>query len=441
MSTLAQLKAGELTGTRRLTLACGLTEFPPEIFDLADSLEILDLSGNTLSALPDDLPRLHKLRILFCSNNAFTELPAVLGRCQALTMVGFKANAIVSVPPQSLSPALRWLILTDNQIDALPPEIGRCTQLQKFMLAGNRLTRLPPEMANCTRLELLRLSANQLTEFPTFLLSLPHLSWLAFAGNPFCEPHEAAALSRGAVALRSWSSLQLQRPLGEGASGVIYQARWHNGADEHAVAVKIFKGAVTSDGFAQSEMTACLSAGAHPHLIPVLAKVPDHPDGASALVMALVAPEFTNLAGPPSLDSCTRDCYPECAAFELAHVLRLTLGIAQAAHHLHAQGLMHGDLYAHNILHDGTGRALLGDFGAASFVATDNAAQALGLEKLEVRAFGCLLEELLARCNARPAENPTRQALNNLQAACLQNRPEARPGFGALAQQLQALAG
>ena len=81
MNTLEKLRAGKLAGCTRLNLSCGLREFPREIFDLADTLEILDLSGNELSSLPDDLPRLHKLRILFCSNNLFTELPEVLGRC------------------------------------------------------------------------------------------------------------------------------------------------------------------------------------------------------------------------------------------------------------------------------------------------------------------------------------------------------------------------
>ena len=90
MNTLEQLHNGQLAGARKLTLRCGLTEFPREIFDLADRLEILDLSGNTLTSLPDDLPRLTRLRVLFCSNNPFTELPEVLGRCPALTMMGLK---------------------------------------------------------------------------------------------------------------------------------------------------------------------------------------------------------------------------------------------------------------------------------------------------------------------------------------------------------------
>ncbi len=440
MHTLEQLHSGQLAGIRRLTLACGLHEFPREIFDLADTLEILDLSHNQLSALPDDLPRLQKLRILFCSDNPFTELPKVLGQCAQLTMIGFKANQIRTVPGESLPAALRWLVLTDNQIDALPGEIGRCTQLQKLMLAGNQLRALPPEMAACTRLELLRISANRLAELPEFLLSLPRLSWLAYADNPFCENRERAALSETPIAPIHWDNLQLQHQLGEGASGVIHQAQWRRSEDVQPVAVKLFKGDVTSDGLPRSEMAACISAGGHAHLIPVLGQVAGHPASAHGMVMALIDPCFRNLAHPPSLDSCTRDHYALDAIFDLRTAIRLALGIASAARHLHAQGLMHGDLYAHNILHDGQATALLGDFGAASFLAPEDQRQAHALQRLEIRAFACLLEELLERCNAPTDAPQTLAALTHLKTACFQETTNTRPLFGEVEQVLMTLA-
>jgi len=235
MDTLQKLRAGELAGCTRLNLSCGLREFPREIFALADTLEILDLSGNELSALPDDLPRLHKLRILFCSNNRFTELPAVLGQCVRLDMIGFKANQIAHVPAESLPPALRWLILTDNRIEQLPAELGRCTRLQKLMLAGNRLRSLPPTLAACKQLELLRIAANRFDALPDWLLKLPRLSWLAYAGNPCCDEVETTALARTAIPAIHWDELQLQHKLGEGASGVIHRALWQRSGQQRQV--------------------------------------------------------------------------------------------------------------------------------------------------------------------------------------------------------------
>ena len=433
--TLEQLQSGQLAGCRELRLNGGLTQFPRAIFDLADTLELLDLSGNQLSALPADLPRLHRMRVLFASDNVFTELPAVLGQCPALSMIGFKANRIRHVPVGALPRGLRWLILTDNEVEFLPSEIGQCQSLQKLMLAGNRLQALPAELAQCQRLELLRISANPLTALPDWLVQLPRLSWLAFAGTPYAQAQEAQALESAPIERLPWSQLQLGPVLGQGASGVIYSAQHLTpGQDPNKllavpVAVKIFKGEVTSDGLPASEMAASIQAGSHPYLIPAVAKITDHPTNAQGLVMPLIDPAFVNLAGPPSLASCTRDVYPDTTSFDLVTIRRMALAIASAAAHLHAQGLMHGDLYAHNILHNGLGQALLGDLGAASFLPTGNPAQAQALQRLEVRAYGCLLQEWTDRCKVAPHEQAALDALIQLQGQCLHKDPQARPLF------------
>ncbi|HEX5364467.1 MAG TPA: leucine-rich repeat-containing protein kinase family protein, partial [Gallionella sp.] len=358
MHTLSLLRAGKLAGIQRLDLSCGLTEFPREIFDLADSLEILNLSGNALSELPDDLPRLHRLRVIFCSDNRFTRVPEVLGQCANLEMVGFKANRIGELPAAALPEKLRWLILTDNELGELPARIGACTRLQKLMLAGNWLQQLPDELAACRNLELLRIAANRFAQLPDWLFSLPRLAWLAYSGNPYSDAIEAAATAEHNIANIDWQTLELQHKLGEGASGVIYRAHHHE--SDGPVAVKIFKGALTSDGLPRSEKAACIAAGAHPGLIPVVGRISAHPEQTPGLVMSLIAPGFRNLAGPPSLESCTRDIYPADTRFTLPTALNLALGIATVACHLHARGIMHGDLYAHNIQWNPQGDCLLG---------------------------------------------------------------------------------
>ena len=434
MFTLEQLKAGLLIGVKRLDLACGLTEFPNEIFDLADSLEILNLSGNKLSSLPDDLPRLHKLRIIFCSDNLFTELPTVLGQCNSLTMVGFKANQISHVPGDALAPTLRWLILTDNCIHSLPSSIGQCSQMQKLMLAGNQLSDLPVELANCSQLELLRLSANRFTVLPSWLLTMPRLAWLAIAGNPLTDYFEAARQAPS-IANFDWQKIEPGGKLGEGASGVVYQAKLRkiDGASQQ-VAVKLFKSAVTSDGMPRNEMAACIVVGLHPHVVGVLGQISHHPNGVMGLVMPLIPPDFINLALPPTLDSCTRDIYSQETVLSRQELQSLAYGIAQSVAHLHTCGILHGDLYAHNILHNADGYGLLGDFGAASFLPVNDAEYpevSRALQRIEVRAFGIFLGELLVLCSdsVGDAEQAVRSKLMALQQRCTQEDVSARPLF------------
>ena len=403
--TLDRLRAGALAGATRLDLRhCGLTVLPPEVFQLADTLQILDLSGNALTDLPDTLPRLHRLRVLFASDNPFTTLPAVLGRCPALQLAGFKACRITTVPAEALPPRLRWLILTDNQIAQLPESLGHCTPLQKLMLAGNRLHRLPDSIARCQRLELVRLAANQFASLadalPTGLLALPQLAWVAHAGNPFSAALEQQAERSAPAAPIPWAALQMQGLLGEGASGHIHAALWRDGtAADVPVAVKLFKGAITSDGLPRSEMAACMAAGDHPHLVGVLGRVADHPQGTPGLVLRRIPSGHANLAAPPSLDSCSRDVYASGLRLEASAALAIASGMRAALDHLHRQGLAHGDLYAHNILVDGQGQALLGDFGAASFLPVDDPVRRAALVRIDQRALAVLQDELAALCD------------------------------------------
>ncbi|MBA1429943.1 protein kinase [Pseudomonas fluorescens] len=429
MDTLAQLKAGQLAGATRLDLACGLTEFPREIFELADSLEILNLTGNALSSLPDDLHRLRHLRVLFCSDNAFTELPECLGRCAELSMIGFKANRIERVPAAALPPQLRWLILTDNCISQLPDELGQRPLLQKLMLAGNQLAQLPPSLAQCENLELIRIASNRLTHLPQWLLTLPSLTWLAYAGNPVEMAMEVTADATPDI---PWTDLQLGEVLGEGASGIIRKALWKPQA--MPVAVKLYKGTITSDGSPLHEMQACIAAGLHPNLIKVEGRVSDHPDQQAALVMDLIDPSYRNLAALPSLASCTRDIYAPDTRFSLDVALRMARGIASVAAHLHRHGITHGDLYGHNILWNAAGDCLLGDFGAASFHATADTAETRALQRIEVRAFGVLLGELLERVEGAVADE-----LVELQISCCQPQVLARPNFEEIEVLLSAL--
>ena len=403
LKTLADLRAGRLAGATHLDLRhCALDEFPREIFALADTLASLDLSSNRLRALPDDLPRLRALRTLFCSANPFETLPAVLGQCTSLDIVGFKANAIRHVPPESIPASLRWLILSDNRIEAMPETLGDCRRLMKLALAGNRLVRLPAAIARCERLELLRVSANRFERLehalPDGLLALPRLTWLAFAGNPFNAAQEARALAATPIAHVPWHELQLGELLGEGASGHIWSARWHPAAGgDRPVAVKLFKGAVTSDGLPGSEMAACIAADVHAHVIGVEGRIDGHPQGAQGLVMGLIPPQYRSLAGPPSLASCTRDVYAPDARFTPAQARAIAHGAGDALAHLHAQGLMHGDFYAHNLLVDDQAHALLGDFGAASFLPEGDPGRVEALMRIDRRALDVLVDELAQR--------------------------------------------
>lgn len=433
MNSLQELRSGKLKGSTRIKLACGLTAFPSELFSLEESLEIMDLSGNALNSLPDDFARFTKLKIAFFSDNLFTQLPSVLSQCKQLSMIGFKSNRIEFIPENALPETTRWLILTNNKLEKLPVSIGKCHLLQKVALAGNRLKELPAEMANCRNLELLRISANELEALPEWLLHLPKLSWLAFAGNPFSKVQKQYHLSPV-----RWSEFEVLEQLGEGASGNIYRALWLKNEGVKEIAIKVFKGEVTSDGFPDDEMQTCVAAQSHPSLVTLLGEIEDHPQQKQGLIMELIPPHFYNLGLPPSLSTCTRDTFKEDTLFSSEQILQIAIAIASAAAQLHTKGIMHGDLYAHNVLVDRSGNALMGDFGAASFYDV-NDLHAKKIQQIESRAFGCLLEDLLLRSSLQNITQPTTQALFALKQDLMQETIEKRPLFNAVLIRLKEL--
>jgi predicted Ser/Thr protein kinase len=427
--SLAELKSGKLIGSKTLKLACGLMEFPEEILSLAETLEVLDLSDNKMTELPESISQLKNLKILFFARNNFTEFPLILAQLPKLTMIGFKSNQIQTVPENAFPPLLRWLILTDNKIQELPKSIGECGFLQKCALAGNLIEELPAEMANCHKLELLRISANQLRLIPNWLFNLPRLSWIAFGGNP--EVHKIEVDND--FESFDWEDFSIKELLGEGASGLISKADWRTKNKE--VAIKVFRGDVTSDGLPEDEMEISIAAGFHVNLIQVLGKIKDHPEGKSGLIMNLIPPAYINLGNPPSLETCTRDVFDENCVFNGSDLLRIAKSIASVCSQLHGKGIVHGDLYAHNILVNKKAESILGDFGAASFYDV-NSVLANNIERVEVRAFGCLLEDVLNQVSENAMSNETHNKWRKLIVDCSIPDVKLRLSFSEITEEL-----
>lgn len=424
------------TPQRRIVLSGSLTAIPDWVFDHADTLEHLDLGFNQLSSLPDNFSRLKKLKILFASGNRFSIFPEVLSDCPELNMVGFKSNQITTVPENAFPEKLRWLILTDNHIREIPASVGKAARLQKFMLAGNRLTELPEELAACHALELLRISANELEAFPEVLLTLPRLAWLAFAGNPFHPQHS----NENSYPTYRMEDITLGAELGRGASGVTHEAGLSTEIKVQQVkvaafAAKIFKKSITSDGYTHDELAASLAAGQHPGLVRFLAKLSG--EEAEGLLMARIPDDYKNLGDPPDFDSCTRDIFAEDQSYSHTEILSMARQAAEIVQHLRNHQVCHGDIYAHNMLVNQKCHLLFGDFGAASNYAALNEIQQRALEAIEVRALGCLIEDLAALAREEDGALPAK--LSSLIDATLATHQSERPDLQTVSDELLQL--
>ena len=443
-SSIIDAAADQPAPRLRITLSAGLTEFPEVLYRCCEQLEILDLSGNQLNQLPADLARFTRLKRLFLTNNRFDSIPSVLAQCPALVMVSFKGNQLSEFACAVLPEHIEWLILTDNQLSTLPADFGRYQALKKLALAGNQLSALPDSMQQCQQLGLVRLSLNRFASFPDWLFQLPKLAWLALGANPACPVPDKADQH---LPLLADDAFACQAILGQGASGVIYRAQLQQSLQCIApdgrqttlpagteLALKRFKGWVTSDGCPKDELQNYLNAGSHPNLIPVLAKI--RSTDLPALAMQLIPTSFSALGLPPSFDTITRDTFAPDIQLSATQLCGLVQQLASVLQQLHQRNIIHGDLYAHNVLHNDKGQLYLGDFGAATTLDALPEWQQQQAKAQEIRAFGYFIADLL------PWVLPTQDSANvlavlqQLSEQCLRVDPSQRPTAAELVAEL-----
>ena len=137
------------------------------------------------------------------------------------------------------------------------------------------------------------------------------------------------------------------------------------------------------------------SSFAHPSIVSIVGSI-HHADGIPNLVMPMLDPsKYKKLGSVPNFSTIARDTFVRSLcrpAEKVKDVRTIASTVSSALTVFHEHQLAHGDLYAHNILADGSYACKVTDFGAASFYSKEDQPNR---EFIEVRAFGYLLDDML----------------------------------------------
>ncbi|WP_158454548.1 NEL-type E3 ubiquitin ligase domain-containing protein [Salmonella bongori] len=156
-TALQRLSALKESGESRLDLhGLALTSLPP----LPDWITELDVGGNSLSALPDNLPA--TLKNLTAGLNELTSLPDRLPAGLETLDVSYNELTIM---PERLPDSLHELIFHKNQLTELPEELPQ--GLEILGVSKNKLTRLPETLPE--KLRKLYVDENRITDLPETL--------------------------------------------------------------------------------------------------------------------------------------------------------------------------------------------------------------------------------------------------------------------------------
>ena len=189
-----------------------LQVIPEDVQRLATQITILDLSRNRISSLPLCMAQFSLLSTLKLRGNALVNisegifsgmvalqeldlidnqleaLPSDLGSVVSLERLALTGNNLVSLPDSITGLTnLRELLLGENKLESLPEDIDNLKSLEKLEAQENNLTRLPQNLTLCSALRSLSVHENQLTTLPDKMWLLESLGALHFHDNPLDE--------------------------------------------------------------------------------------------------------------------------------------------------------------------------------------------------------------------------------------------------------------
>jgi eukaryotic-like serine/threonine-protein kinase len=149
----------------------------------------------------------------------------------------------------------------------------------------------------------------------------------------------------------NYGRYQIEKELGRGAMGVVYQA--HDPQIDRRVALKVLRSdRVISEDFAQRFLKEARAIGrlSHPYIVTVYDVGNDHGT-------VYIAMEF--LDGRP-LDEILRE-----KSFDIKEIINIGSQVARSLDYAHGQGIVHRDIKPSNIMVTSDGNIKITDFGIA----------------------------------------------------------------------------
>jgi hypothetical protein len=178
----------------------------------ARRIQVINISNNNISELPDYIRNFPNLRQLWLNNNKFKEVPSVVSHIKGLTYLSLSYNPISSLSNLDLSktsikslrliqvglnrldlqcpktPTLKSLSLHMNNLNSIEGLYQYFPNLIQLGVSNNNLSSFPSEVENLKYLEKINLIKNQIKKLPQ--IENPSLKWVNLQDNPLIYIHE-----------------------------------------------------------------------------------------------------------------------------------------------------------------------------------------------------------------------------------------------------------
>ncbi|XP_068633747.1 leucine-rich repeat-containing protein 1 [Battus philenor] len=163
-----------------------LTDVPTDVFIYERTLETLLCQSNRITELPRQLFMCHGLKYLDLSDNELQAIPTAISSLVNLQHLNISRNTLASIPDNMK--ALKYLMFLDlsvNPLEKLPDAITNLIALKELYLNDTYLEYLPGNFGRLSNLNILELRDNYLMILPKSLSRSTELLRLDIGQNEF----------------------------------------------------------------------------------------------------------------------------------------------------------------------------------------------------------------------------------------------------------------
>ena len=125
--------------------------------------------------------RANRLNSIYLDNQQIETLPPQIRVCnyKGLYVLDLSGNKLQKLPEELFElESLKYLDLSNNQLKQIPVSIYKLKRLEYLRLDGNCLSQIPIELCRCKHLKTLHLERNQLKKIPIQFLKHPNYKQL-----------------------------------------------------------------------------------------------------------------------------------------------------------------------------------------------------------------------------------------------------------------------